>query len=80
MEKTKNLTDRLNKFYLDKNPDSFIVEKFKILKNKLKNIFSPKEKQILMDFQKEWPKLIEISEKWINIKNNQAKTEFLWNK
>jgi len=80
MERTKNLTDRLSKFYLGKNPESIFIVRIKILKNKLKIFFSPKEKQTPMNFQKEWPHITKVAEEWVNIKNSQAKTEFLWNK
>ena len=39
MKKIKDETDRLNKFYLNKNPDSFIVEKLKVLRNKIRSGF-----------------------------------------
>ena|SRR3989344_672592 len=80
MKRTKNLTDRLSEFYFGKKPAPLIIEKAKIIKNKLKYLFSPKNKQVPMDFQKEWPKMVEISENWIDVKNKQRSVLFLWNK
>ncbi|MCL0148934.1 hypothetical protein, partial [Klebsiella pneumoniae] len=69
-----------NKFYLNKNPDLFFTEKMKIIKSKLKKIFSKKYNQIPIEFKKHWPKLINISEQWLEIKNKEKEPEFLWNK
>lgn len=80
MKKTKSLTDRLSKFYLNKNPDSFFIEKIKIIKNKLKKIFSKKYKQIPIEFQTHWPKLVIVAEHWLEIKNKEKELKFLWNK
>ena len=80
MEKTKKLTDRLTKFYFGKNPDSLLVEKLKILKNKILGISIYETKKSTLDFKSEWPKLVEISGKWIDTKNKEKHPEFLFNK
>jgi hypothetical protein len=80
MKKIKNETDRLNKFYLNKNPDLFIVEKLKVLRNKLRSwfLFGNKTKLPPAEFQTQWPNLAAIAEKWLEIKNKERKPEFLW--
>ena len=81
MKKTKKLTDRLNKFYFDKNPDSFIMEKLKVLKNKISgNFTSDKIKGSPILFDKIWPELVNMSEKWLNLKNKEEKLEFIYKK
>ncbi|MBU4223854.1 hypothetical protein KJ934_01345, partial [Patescibacteria group bacterium] len=81
MKKIKDETDRLNKFYLNKNPDLFIVEKIKVLRNKLRNwfLFGNKNKLPPAEFQAQWPDLAAVAEKWLEIKNKERKPEFLWN-
>lgn len=81
MKKTKGLTDRLNKFYFDKNPDSFIMGKLKAFKNKLRSGFSTSiAKKSLIDFDRQWPKLVTVSEEWLKMKNKEKKPEFIWKK
>jgi len=81
MKKTKKLTDRLNKFYFDKDPDSFFIEKIKILRNKIKSGFSsPVKEKTKTDFDSEWPNLVSVSEAWMKIKNKQKKSEFIYKK
>lgn len=81
MKKIKNETNRLNKFYLNKNPDLFIVEKIKVLINKLRSwfLFGNKNKMPPAEFQAQWPDLAATAEKWLEIKNKEKKPEFLWN-
>lgn len=81
MEKTKKLTERLQKFYFNRNPDSFIVEKFKVLRNKIRSGFSSSVAGTSRtDFAADWPKLVEISEQWMKIKNTEKTPEFLYKK
>lgn len=80
MKKIKNETDRLNKFYLNKNPDSFIVEKLKVLKNKLAQDSFFKKRVSPENFQTNWLKLSEISEKWLEKMNESKNPEFIYNK
>ena len=80
MKKTKKLTDKLNKFYFDKNPELFIINKLRILKNKFRDNSIFKSKLPHIEFDTQLPELIKISEKWIEIKNNQKKSEFIWKK
>ncbi len=75
MQKIKGETDRLNKFYLDKNPDSYIVERLKVLTNKIR--YRPSQKK---DFAAEWPALFATAEKWLDEENKGRPAEFLWNK
>lgn len=79
MKKIKDETDRLNKFYLNKNPDSFIVEKIKILRNKIRSgSFGKKPSEDA--FQAQWPKLSNDALKWLEEMNATGNPEFLWNK
>ncbi|MEK7213612.1 MAG: glycosyltransferase [Patescibacteria group bacterium] len=80
MKKTKKLTDKLNKFYFDKNPELFIINKLRILKNKIISNFKLGKRKSHTEFDIQWSILAEISEKWIEIKNNQKKSEFIWKK
>jgi glycosyltransferase involved in cell wall biosynthesis len=71
-EKIKEETDLLNKLYLNKTPELFIVHKFKALKNRLLNR-SP--------FQAATPQEnYQISEKWLRAANEKNHPQFLWNK
>ena len=79
MKKIKDETDRLNKFYLNKNPDSFIVEKLKVLRNKIRSGFFGK-KPSSAAFQAQWPKLSADALKWLEEMNATGNPEFLWNK
>ncbi|MBI4224900.1 MAG: glycosyltransferase [Candidatus Sungbacteria bacterium] len=77
MQKTKRLTERLDKLYFDKNPDSLIVRKLKVLRNKLRSGLMPKTSGTSIPFQEQWPELIKTSEKWLELKNLQKEPEFL---
>ncbi|MCR4330618.1 MAG: glycosyltransferase [Patescibacteria group bacterium] len=79
MKKIKDETDRLNKFYLNKNPDSFIVEKLKVLRNKIRS-GSFGKKPSSTTFQAQWPKLSADALKWLEEMNTTGNPEFLWNK
>lgn len=80
MKKTKGLTERLRKFYFDENPDSWIVEKYKVLRNKIRSGFATSVKEKSEDFEMQWPSLVDVSEKWMKIKNEQRKPEFIFKK
>ena len=84
MKKIKDETDRLNKFYFNKSPDSFLVQKLKIIRNKIRSEIlhrepSSKEKHSQEEFRDRWLKMFAASEKWLEIKNKEKKPEFLWN-
>lgn len=79
MKKIKDETNRLNKFYLNKTPDSLIVEKIKILWNKVRNNALLKEKKPPMDFRTSWPELSTKSYGWLDRVNKSKKAEFIWN-
>jgi len=78
-EKIKNETNRLNKFYLNKNKDLYIIEKLKIIQNKLKNPKINKSASQKNDFIEDWQELVQISENWLN-KENENNGEFLYKK
>ena len=80
MKKIKDETDRLNKFYLNKNSDLFIVEKMKVLRNKIRSGALFGSKQRPATFQAEWPKLSADALKWLEEMNASGDPEFLWNK
>lgn len=67
-------TDRLNKFYLNKNPDHFFIKKVKIILNKIKMLSS---KNKLQTSGLEWTELVGLSEKWLEEKNLELKPEFI---
>lgn len=75
MRQIKKDMDRLNKYYLNKNPDSFITEKWKVLRNKLRSWSATKS-----GTEGEWRELVVIAEKWLNEKYRGNKPIFLWNK
>ncbi len=79
MKQIKNETNRLNKFYLNKDPDSFFIEKLKALNNKLRygKLFSEKNKEVTVT---EWTQLFSISENWLIKINQEQNHEFLWEK
>ena len=78
--KIKNEMDRLNKFYLNKDPDSLLVEKMRAIKNKIYGLFRYGQKKPKMMFQQKFQEITEIGEKWLEIKNRQKKPEFIWKK
>ncbi|MDP3958355.1 MAG: glycosyltransferase family 2 protein [bacterium] len=77
MERTKNLTERLTKFYFDKDPDPYFLKKWKILRNKLRMGFAHKP-SVKKAFEAEWPALVDIAERWIKKKNAERKPEFMF--
>lgn len=78
MKKIKKDTDRLNKLYLDKNKDSFFLEKIKILRNKIKQNFLSKKAPIKKTFVSMWPEVVSTAEEWLTVKSNAEKSEFLF--
>lgn len=76
-KKIKEANEKLNMFYLEKKPDSVIVQKLNILRNILRNTASVKNNRPRGTFQEHWPELIKIAEKWLEIKNKQKTPEFL---
>lgn len=78
--KIKDETNRLNKFYLNKNSDLFIVEKLKVLKNKFLCGSFFKKRVTPENFQTDWLKLLEISEKWLENVNESKSPKFIYNK
>jgi glycosyltransferase involved in cell wall biosynthesis len=80
MKKIKNETNRLNKFYLNKNPDLFIIEKLKVLKNKLLYVSFFKKRASSKGLESELIKLFEISEKWLKEMNESKGQKFMYNK
>ncbi|MEK7609641.1 MAG: glycosyltransferase [Patescibacteria group bacterium] len=86
MKQIKLDMDKLNKYYLDKNPDPFIIEKLKIIRNKWrsKSLFQRTKdrvnKKINNENPDEWLKLISVAEKWLDQKYLENKPAFLWNK
>ncbi len=79
MRQIKKETDRLNMFYLNKNPDSFLIEKLKVLRNKILYgmLFLKNHEVSHVD---EPGKLSSISVEWLEKINQEQNTEFLWKK
>lgn len=78
MKEMKLEIDRLNKFYLAKNPDPFVIEKLKIARNKFRIYLASKKRKVMTEFDKQWPDLIRVAEKWMEIKNAEVKPEFIY--
>jgi len=78
VKKIKIETDRLNKFYLGKDPDNFFVEKFKIIRNKIRMLLSGRNGKIKTP-NIEWSVLLSSAEKWLETKNAEIKPEFIYN-
>ncbi len=70
-------TDRLNKFYLGKNPDNFIINKLKILRNKIRMILHSKNDELVEPYS-DWSSLLSSSEKWLEMKNKEITPEFIY--
>ncbi len=77
MKKTDDLKTRLDKFYFNKNPDSLLTKKIKVLINRLKGITKPKSQENPETFEVQWSNLVRISEQWIKIKNSKSNLIFL---
>lgn len=80
MEDIKRETERLNKFYLDKNPESFIVQKIKVFGVRIKNSSSSPTKESAQNFRERWPDMVAMAETWLSAKNKGRKSEFIRNK
>jgi glycosyltransferase involved in cell wall biosynthesis len=78
MKRIKSETDCLNKLYFGKNENSFLVEKFKIFKTKLRNMFFNYSDSD--NSKMDWSELVKIAEDWLEKTNKEKRTEFLWNK
>ncbi len=79
MGKIKKLQEHLDKFYFDKNPESFLKKKARIFNNKIRSGFSVSvANQDSENFEQEWLKMTAVAEKWLRIKNAQKKPEFLF--
>lgn len=79
-KKIKGETDRLNKFYLNQNPNQLIIEDLNILHAKIRSILrygEKKERFLKEDFITEWPAITAKTEKWLE-KINETQHEFLW--
>lgn len=79
MKRIKNETDFLDRFYLGKNPDPFVIEKFKVLRNKLRSGLFSKQKDSPISLEEKRSKLVEIAEKWLEKINKEKKLEFIRN-
>ncbi|MDP2705019.1 MAG: glycosyltransferase [Patescibacteria group bacterium] len=79
MKRIKDETDFLDKFYLGKNPDPFVIEKFKVLRNKLRSGSFFKQKQSPIAMEEKRPKLVTIAEEWLEKINKEKKLEFIQN-
>lgn len=78
MKKIKDETNRLNKFYLNKNPDSFIFEKLKVLRNKIQSGFFGKKPPSTTIFENHWPEIFENALAWMEEMNKTQKHVFLY--
>lgn len=67
-KKIKNEFERLDKFYLDKNPEPYILQKIKVLIRKLKIGNSRRSEGA---FLAKWPQIAGVAEKWLEIKNEK---------
>ncbi len=67
-EKIKSELERLNKFYLDKNPEPYILQKIKALITKVKMGSSKRSEGA---FVARWPQIAAVAEKWLEIKNEK---------
>ncbi len=71
---------RLRKFYLDENPESFIIKQLKILKKKLLGMLSFGKKNEATDYLGTWSDLASMSDKWLLERSKTEKPEFIFNK
>ena len=86
MKKIKKDMDRLNKYYLNVNPDSFLTDKFKILRNKMResSLLTGRTSKKMANgpspSMDDWLKLVKISENWLNMKYSESRPSFIWDK
>lgn len=78
MKKIKIANDRLNRFYLGKNEDSFIVKKLKTLHNKIRSRFRVASTHKGQTYASLYPELLAVAGKWLTTKNAIKKPEFLY--
>ena len=79
-KKVRKEIDRLNKFYLDKDPDSFIINALRSLSARIQKAFIYRRPQSKESIIAQWPEIANIGERWLEIKNKEKKPEFLWKK
>lgn len=81
-KKIKGEKERLNKFYLDQNPDSSIVRMMTLVKNKFRkrDDLTAQDDNARKSFEERWPEISQVGEKWLDEKNQkktQKSTKFL---
>jgi hypothetical protein len=79
MKKIKKEGEILKKLYLGKNPDNFIIQKLKIILNKIKNGNLLINKQLYKKEPIKWEDLAGIAGVWLEQINHEKKLKFLWN-
>jgi len=78
MKQIESETERMNKFYLNQNPDPFLIKKLKALKNKiLHGQHSEKKPE---GAQSDLSSLILVSLGWLEKINRKSHAEFIWKK
>ena len=77
LKRIKEERDRLNKFYLNKNPEPYVLERLKVLRNKLHTGLSTKADRPKEDFLQDWPRLIESAQQWLMDMHREDTGEFL---
>jgi len=79
MKKIKNDVDRLNKFYLDINPDPYLIERLKVLRNKIRSrTLFKRNSKTQKEYVADWPLLVSRAETWLDEMNQKEKGEFLY--
>lgn len=82
-DKIKNEVERLNAFYLGKKKEWYIIQKIKVIRTKLRIMWMKKDvnksHQSKDSFESRWPEIASMAQKWLTIKNEEKKPEFLWN-
>lgn len=76
MKKIGIETDRLNQFYLGKNPDIFILKKIKVIRNKLRMILRSRKQEPPKE-NLSFPMMFSSAEKWIEYQNKTVKPQFI---
>jgi glycosyltransferase involved in cell wall biosynthesis len=80
MKKIKAETDRLNSFYLGILPDPYLIERLKVLRNKIRSVLTKSKEGVVYSFESRWPSLSTRAEEWLEDKNTESQGEFLWEK
>ncbi|MEK7163466.1 MAG: glycosyltransferase [Patescibacteria group bacterium] len=75
----KKETDRLNKFYLGKDPDNLFVEKLKVARNKLRMLLSERKNRRAGASESKWTNLLLSADRWLEAQNAKMKPEFIYN-